>query len=124
MSVSTLSLLPVALCVRFVAVRDAGTRRAWQQQQENGNAATEVAALQAMHKELTRLTGEHEGGRVKSNFYLERTAGLYKKIIDYNFLCLCVKCTWRNCCAIQKNRDYFFLCLFVKFTWSGVLFRR
>ena len=52
MSVSTLSLLPVALCVRFVAVRDAETRRAWQQQHENANAAAEAAALQAMHEKL------------------------------------------------------------------------
>ncbi|CAM9107449.1 unnamed protein product, partial [Ascophyllum nodosum] len=35
--------------------RDAETRRAWQPQQENANAATEAAALQAMHEETTRL---------------------------------------------------------------------
>ena len=61
--------------VRFVAVRGAETRRAWQQQQENANAA-EAAALQAMQEESTRLAGEHKGGRVTSNFYLERTAVL------------------------------------------------
>ena len=79
MSVSTLSLLPVALCVRFVAVRDAETRRAWQQQEANANAAAEAAALQAMHEESTRLAGEHKGGCVTSNFHLERTAVLCKK---------------------------------------------
>ena len=109
MSVSTLYLLPVALCVRFVAVRDAETRRAWQQQQANANAAAEAASLQAIHEESTRLAGEHKGGRVTSNFYLERTAVLCKKNRHYNFLCLCVKCTWSNCCAMQKIRHYYFL---------------
>ena len=93
MSVSALSLLPVALCVRFVAVGDAETRRAWQQQEANANAAAETAALQAMHEESTRMTGEHKGGRVTSNFCLERTAVLCKTNRDYNFLCSCVKCT-------------------------------
>ena len=123
--VSTLSLLPVALlCVRFVAVRDAKIRRAWQQEQANANAAAEAAALQAMHEESTRLAGEHKGGRVTSNFYLERTAVLCKKVRDYHFLCLYVQCTWRNCCAMQKIRHHNFLCLYVICNWSGVLFRR
>ena len=47
------------------------TRRFWQQRQENANAATEVAQLQAMHKETTRLAGEHKGGRVTSDFYIQ-----------------------------------------------------
>ena len=47
------------------------TRRPWQQHQENANAATEAAALQAMHEETTRLAGEHKGGRVTSDFYLQ-----------------------------------------------------
>ena len=113
-----------ALCVRFVVVRDAEKLRAWQQQQANANAAAEAAALQAMHEESTRLAGGHKGGRVTSNFYLERTAVLCKKNRYYNFLCLCVKFTRRNCYAKQKNRNYYFLCLLVKYTWSGVLFRR
>ena len=49
------------------------TRRPWQRHQENANAATEAAALQAMQEESTRLAGEHKGGSVTSNFYLERT---------------------------------------------------
>ena len=49
------------------------TRRPWRQQQENNNAAAEAAALQAMEEESTRLAGEHKGGRVTSNFYLEQT---------------------------------------------------
>ena len=108
------SLLPVALCVCFVALRDAETRRAWQQQQANINAAAEAAALRAMHEESTRLAGEHKGGRVTSNFYLA-------KIRDYNFQSLCVKCTWTNCCASQKIRDYYFLCLFDKCTCDAIL---
>ena len=62
------SLLPVALYVRFVALRDVETRRAWQQQQANVNAAAEAAALRAMHEKSTRLADEHKGGRVISNF--------------------------------------------------------
>ena len=80
------SLLPIALCVHFVVLRDAETRRAWQQHQENVNAAAEAAVLRAMQEESTRLAGEHKGGRVTSNFYLA-------KIRDYNFRCFCVKCT-------------------------------
>ena len=44
------SLLPIALCIRFVVLRDAETRRAWQQQQANVNAAAEAAALRAMQE--------------------------------------------------------------------------
>ena len=33
-----------------------------------------------MHEESTRLAGEHKGGRVTSNFYLEETAVLCRKI--------------------------------------------
>ena len=94
-SVSTLTVLPVALCVRFVALRDAETRRAWQHQQANVKAAAEAAALRAMHEESTRLPGKHKSGRVTSNFYLA-------KVRDYIVQCLCVKCTWKNCCANQK----------------------
>ena len=90
------SLLPIALCVRFVVLRDAETRRAWQQQQANVNAAAKAAALRVMQEESTRLAGEHKSGRVTSNFYLA-------KIRDYIFQCLCVKCTSRNCCAIKKK---------------------
>ena len=108
------SLLPVALCVRFVALRDAKTRRAWQHQLANFNAAVEAVALRAMHEESTRLAGEHKGGRVRSNFYLAKTK-------DYNFQCLCVKCTWTNGCASKKIRDYYFLCLFVKCTCDVIL---
>ena len=60
-----------------------------------------------MHEESTRLAGEHKGGRVTSNFYLA-------KIRDYNFQCLCVKCTGRKYCASKKVKDSYFLCLFVK----------
>ena len=67
-----------------------------------------------MHEESTRLAGENKGGRVTSNFYIA-------KIIDYNFQCLCVKCTWRNCCATKKIRDYYFLCIFVKHTSDVIL---
>ena len=94
--------------------RDAETRRAWQQQQGNDNAAAEAAALRAMQEQSTRLAGEHKGGRVTSNFYLA-------KIRDYNFQCLCVKCTSNNCCAIKKMRDYYFRCLFVKCTCDVIL---
>ena len=80
------SLLPIALCVRFVVIRDAETRRAWQQHQANVNAAAEAAALRAMHEESVRLAGEPKGVRVTSNFCLA-------KIRDYNLQCLCVKCT-------------------------------
>ena len=60
MCVSLPSVLPVALCVSFVAVRDAETRRAWQQQQANVNAAAE-AALQAQLEETTRRSGDYMG---------------------------------------------------------------
>ena len=69
---NTTALLPVALCVRFVALRDSETWRAWQQQQANVNAAAEAAALRAMHEKSTRLAGEHKSGRVTSNFYLAK----------------------------------------------------
>ena len=59
----------VALCVRFVAARDAETRRARQQQ-----PATAAAALQARHEETTRLAGEYKGDCVTSNFSVEGTA--------------------------------------------------
>ena len=58
------SLLPTALCVRFVVLTDAVTRLAWQQHQANINAAAEAAALRAMHEESARLAGEPNGGRV------------------------------------------------------------
>ena len=58
------SLLPTALCVRFVVLTDAVTRLAWQQHQANVNAAAEAAALRAMHEESARLAGEPNGGRV------------------------------------------------------------
>ena len=58
-----------------------------------------------MQEESTRLADEHKGGRVTSNFYLD-------KIRDCNFQC--VKYTSKNCCAIKKIRDYYFRCLFVK----------
>ena len=67
-----------------------------------------------MHEESTRLAGEHKGGRVTSKFYLAKNR-------DYNFQCLCVKCTGRNCCASKKIRDYYFLCLFVKCTCDVIL---
>ena len=51
MCVSPLSLLPVALYVRFLAARDAETRRTWKQQQANANAVAE-AALQAQQEEM------------------------------------------------------------------------
>ena len=125
MLVSTLSLLPLALCVRFVAVGDAETWRAWQQHQANANAAAEAAALQAMHEESTPLAGEHKGGRVTSNFYLERTAVLCKKVRCYSFLCLYVICVFRGTAVLCKNViDCNFLRLYVKCTWNGVLFRR
>ena len=111
------SLLPIALCVRFVVLRDAETRRAWQQQHANVNAAAEAATLRAMREESTRLAGEHKGRRVTSNFYLA-------KIRDYNFQCLCVKRTSRNCCAIQETRDCNFQCLFVKCTCDVILSTR
>ena len=90
------SLLHVALCVRFVALRDAETRRAWNQQQANVNAAAEAVTLRAMHKESTRLAGGHKGGRVTSNFYLA-------KIRDYNFQCLCVKCIEKTAVLFKKQ---------------------
>ena len=52
----------------FVDARDAETRRTWQQQQANANAAAEAAALQAMHEETTRLAGEHKAECVTLNF--------------------------------------------------------
>ena len=53
-------LLCVILRLHFVAARDTETRRAWQQQQTNANAAAQ-AALQAQHEETTRLAGDYEG---------------------------------------------------------------
>ena len=58
------SLLPAALCVRFVVLRDAVTRLAWQQYQANVNAAAEAAALRAMHEESAGLAGEPKGAGV------------------------------------------------------------
>ena len=68
MCVSPLSLLPVAMCVRFVAVRDAKTRQAWQQQQANANATAE-AALQAQQEETTRRAGDYKGGSRNAKYY-------------------------------------------------------
>ena len=62
--ISRTSLLPTALCLRFVVLTDALTRLAWQQYQANVNAAAEAAALRAMHEESARLVGEPNGGRV------------------------------------------------------------
>ena len=108
MSVSTLSLLHVALCVRFVAVREAETRRAWQQQQANANAAAEAAALQAMHEESTRLAGEHEGGRVTSNFYLEGTAVLCEKIYTTIFRVCTSSVLGAVCCfGVSHNVTFY-----------------
>ena len=56
------SLLPIALCVHFVVLRDAETRRAWQQHQANVNAAAEAAVLRAIQEELTRLAGDIRAG--------------------------------------------------------------
>ena len=112
-----MSLLPIALCVRFVVLRDAETRRAWQQHQANVNAAAEAGALRAIHEESARLAGEPKGGRLTSNFYLA-------KIRDYNLQCLCVKCASTNCCAIKKSRDFYFRCLFDKCTCHVILFTK
>ena len=68
MCVSPLSVLLIALCVRFVPVRDAETRRAWQQQQANANAAAE-AALQAQKEETTRRAGDYKGGSRNAKYY-------------------------------------------------------
>ena len=68
MCVSPLSLLRVALCVRFVAVRDTETRRARQQQQANANAAVE-AALQAQQEETTRRADDYKGGSRNAKYY-------------------------------------------------------
>ena len=68
MCVFPLSRLPVALCVRFVAVRDAETRRAWQQQQANANAAAE-SALQARQEETIRRAGDYKNGSRNANYY-------------------------------------------------------
>ena len=69
MCVSPLSLLAVALCVRFVAVRRfAETRRAWQQQQTNANAVVK-SALQAQQKETTRRAGDYKGGSRNAEYY-------------------------------------------------------
>ena len=68
-----------------------------------------------MQEESTRLAGEHNSGRVTSNFYIERTA-----VLACNIQLL----PRTNCCAIKKIIDYNFLCLYVKCTWSDVLFRR
>ena len=40
-----------------------------------------------MHEEPTRLAGEHKGGRVTSNFYLEGTDVLCKKL-EISLLCV------------------------------------
>ena len=45
------SLLPIALCVRFVVLRDAKTRRVWQQERVNVNTTAEAAALRTMQEE-------------------------------------------------------------------------
>ena len=108
------SLLPIALCVHFVVLRNAETRRAWQQHQANVNAAAEAAALRAMHEESARLAGEPKGGRLTSNFYLA-------KIRYYNLQCLCFKCTSTNCCAIKKTRDFYFRFLFDTCTCHVIL---
>ena len=68
-----LELKSVKVFHLLITTRQAETRRPWQQQQEDANAAAEAAALQTMHEETTRLAGEHKGGRVTSNFYLEGT---------------------------------------------------
>ena len=68
-----------------------------------------------MQEESTQLAGEHKGGRVTSNFYIERTA-----VLACNIQLL----PRTNRCAITKIIHYNFLCLYVKCTWSGVLFRR
>ena len=103
------SLLHIAMCVRFVVLRDAETRRAWQQHQANVNAAADAAALRAMHEGSARLAGEPNGGRLTSNFYLA-------KIRYYNLQCLCFKCTSTNFCALKKTRNFDFQLLFDKCT--------
>ena len=59
--VSPLSLPSVALCVRFVAVRDAEIRRAWRQQQ---------AAFQAQQEGTTRRAGDYTGGSRNAKYYV------------------------------------------------------
>ena len=107
MSVSTLSLLPIALCVRYVAVRDAETRRAWQQQQANANTAAEAAALQAMHEESTRLAGGHQGRSVTSNIYLEGTAVLCKKM-EISIFSVCTSSVLGAVCCFGVSHNVTF----------------
>ena len=79
MCVPPVPLLRDTLCVHFVVARDAETRRARQKQRRNA-VATAADALQARHKETTRLAGEYTGECVKFNFFVEGTAVLCKKI--------------------------------------------
>ena len=95
---------PQRLRPYFVDARDAETRRAWQQQQANANAAAEAAALQAMHEKTTRLAGEHKGGCVTSNFYIEGIAVLCKKK-EISLLCVstCSGVLEAVCCFVVTH---------------------
>ena len=66
-------------------------------------------ALQAMHEETTRLAGEHKGGRVTSNFYLEGTAVLRKKIeISLFCVCTCSSVLEAVCCFVVSHNVSFY----------------
>ena len=57
-----------------------------------------------MHEKSTRLAGENKGGRVTSNFYLERTAVLCKKVRYYNF-CVCASSVLGGTAVLCKKLD-------------------
>ena len=80
-----------------------------QKQQANANGAAEAAALQAMHEETTRLAGEHKGGCVKSNFYVEGTVVLcQKKEISLFYVSTCLGVLEAVCCFVVSHYMCFF----------------
>ena len=61
-----------------------------------------------MHKETTRLAGEHKGRRVTSNFYLEGTAVLCKKL-EISILCVCTSSVLGAvCCFVVSHNASFY----------------
>ena len=60
-----------------------------------------------MHEKSTRLKGEHKSGRVTSNFYLEGTAVLCKKI-EISIFCVCTSSVLGAVCCFGVSHNLSF----------------
>ena len=63
--------------------------------------------MQAVHEESTLLAGEHKGGRVTSNVYLEGNAVLCKKI-DMTIFCVCTSSVLGAVCCFGVSHNVSF----------------